>query len=86
MNHEGAVSGKLLIYWLVTIILPCLVLLLPVNEIMTADSEVFLSITLAAILVFHFEQVNGTVVTILLPIAYVLILGVPAEVAYKPGA
>lgn len=50
MNHEGAVSGKLLIYWLVTIILPCLVLLLPVNEIMTADLKVFLSITLAAIL------------------------------------
>lgn len=43
MNHEGAVSGKLLIYWLVTIILPCLVLLLPVNEIMTADLKVFLS-------------------------------------------
>ena len=84
MNHEGAVSGKLLIYWLVTIILPCLVLLLPVNEIMTADLKVFLSITLAAILFFIFEQVNGTVVTILLPIAYVLILGVPAEVAYKP--
>lgn len=78
MNHEGAVSGKLLIYWLVTIILPCLVLLLPVNEIMTADLKVFLSITLAAILFFIFEQVNGTVVTILLPIAYVLILGVPA--------
>ena len=84
MNHEGAVSGKLLIYWLVTIILPCLVLLLPVNEIMTADLKVFLSITLVAILFFIFEQVNGTVVTILLPIAYVLILGVPAEVAYKP--
>lgn len=50
MNHEGAVSGKLLIYWLVTIILPCLVLLLPVNEIMTADLKVFLSITLVAIL------------------------------------
>ena len=65
MNHEGAVSGKLLIYWLVTIILPCLVLLLPVNEIMTADLKVFLSITLVAILFIIFEQVNGTVVTII---------------------
>ena len=61
MNHEGAVSGKLLIYWLVTIILPCLVLLLPVNEIMTADLKVFLSITLAAILFLQHMEESGEV-------------------------
>lgn len=75
---------KTIIHWLVTLALPGLILLLPTSEILTPQLQVFLAITLAAILFFVFEQVNGTVVTIMLPIAYVLVLKAPLEVVYKP--
>ena len=76
-------SRKSIICWVVTI-LPCLILLLPASEIMTAELKVFLAVTFTAILFFVFGQVNGTVVSILLPIAYVLILEAPLEVVYRP--
>ena len=77
-------SRKSIIYWAVTIALPCLILLLPVNETITTDLKVFLAVTFTAILCFVFGQVNGTVVSILLPIAYVLLLKAPLEVVYRP--
>lgn len=49
-------------------------MLLPVNEVMTVQLKLYLAITLVAVLFFVFEQVNSTVVALLLPIAYVLIL------------
>mgnify|MGYP005767654561 FL=1 len=67
-------TRKSLVHWILTIGIPCLILLLPVNGTFTSDLKIFMAITVAAILFFVFEQVNGTVVTILLPIAYVLIL------------
>lgn len=81
---QGPSTKKLIIGWIVTILLPCLVMLLPVNEIMTAQLKLYLAITLAAVLFFVFEQVNSTVVALLLPIAYVLVLQAPAEAVYKP--
>lgn len=81
---QGPNTKKLIIGWIVTILLPCLVMLLPVNEVMTAQLKLYLAITLVAVLFFVFEQVNSTVVALLLPIAYVLILQAPAEAVYKP--
>ena len=77
-------TRKSLVHWILTIGIPCLILLLPVNGTFTSDLKIFMAITGAAILFFVFEQVNGTVVTILLPIAYVLILKAPIEVVYRP--
>lgn len=84
MMTETISSKKQSIHWLVTIILPCLILLLPVSETITPELKIFTAITVTAISFFVFEQINGTVVTILLPIAYVLILKAPAEVVYRP--
>lgn len=81
---QGPNTKKLIIGWIVTILLPCLVMLLPVNEVMTVQLKLYLAITLVAVLFFVFEQVNSTVVALLLPIAYVLILQAPAEAVYKP--
>ncbi len=51
-------SRKSIIYWAVTIALPCLILLLPVNETITTDLKVFLAVTFTAILCFVFGQVT----------------------------
>lgn len=51
-------SRKSIICWVVTI-LPCLILLLPASEIMTAELKVFLAVTFTAILFFVFGQVNA---------------------------
>ena len=51
-------ATKNIIAWILTIGLPVLILLLPGNEVMTGQFKGFLALTLAAILVFVFEQVN----------------------------
>lgn len=84
MSEQTTSSKKLLISWLVTLAAPCLIMLLPTSEVLTPQLRMFLAITFTAVLFFIFEQVSGVVITILLPIAYVLILKAPVEVAYKP--
>lgn len=77
-------SKKILLGWIFTLLMPCLVMLLPINDVMTVQLRLFLAITVTAIMVFVFEQVNSTVVALALPVAYLLILKAPAEAVYKP--
>ena len=66
-----------------TILFPLMVCLIPTNEMFTVQIRMFLAITLAAILGFAFEQINQTVVSILLPIAYTLFHVAEGTVAFS---
>ena len=77
INKVGAVKMS------ATLLLPILVCMVPTTELFTAQIRMFLAITLAAILAFAFEQINQTVVSILLPIAYTLFHVADGAVAFS---
>ena len=77
-------NSKLLIKWAVTLGLPLILLLIPCNEVYTLPLKLFLALTLAAILMFALENLNQTVVSLLLPFLYVVLQVAPANVALSP--
>lgn len=83
-KKNASISKKIIAGWIMTFLLPCLIMLIPTSEIITHELKLFLAITVTAIVTFVFEHVNTTAVAIALPIAYLFILKVPAEVVYQP--
>lgn len=77
-------DSKLLVKWAVTLGLPLILLLIPGNEVYTLQLKLFLALTLAAILMFAFENLNQTVVALLLPFLYIVLKVAPANVALSP--
>lgn len=77
-------NTKDLLKWLVILVLPMLLLLIPVNETFTWPIKLFFTITLLAILLFAFETIQQTAVAILLPIAYVVFQVAPSTTAFSP--
>lgn len=72
------------IKWLLTIIIPILILFVPETGGITKEIKVFFAITVAAILCFAFELLNNMIPSLLLPFAYAVTNLVPLEVALKP--
>ena len=70
--------------WAVTLGFPIILLLIPCNDVYTLSMKLFLALTLAAILMFAFENLNQTVVSLLLPFLYVVLQIAPANVALSP--
>lgn len=62
------------IKWLITILVPFCVALIPANEVYTDTMRIFFVITLAGIMLMAFETMNMMVVSLLLPIAYMIFL------------
>ena len=58
------------IQWLITLVIPLIIMLLPINETFTAEIRFFIAITLLAIFIMAFELVNMMVVSVILPIIY----------------
>lgn len=71
------------IKWLITIILPAALFLIPTNDIFTSDIRIFLVITLAGILVLAFEFFDSIVPAVLIPIFYLAFHLAPANVIYS---
>ncbi|NLT94691.1 MAG: SLC13 family permease, partial [Clostridia bacterium] len=80
------VDKKKTIYWVITIALPLLVMLIPTNEVFTPVIRNFLAITLCAILLFAFEILPQIIPSLLLPVMYVVIKIAPAEAVFGPWA
>ena len=82
-----AVSSKTntidIVKMIVTIGVPLAIMLIPINEVFTAQLKLYFAVTLAAVLAFAFENFNQTLVALVLPIAYTLLKIAPAEVAYS---
>ena len=71
---------------IVTLALPLSLLLIPTGDVFTAQMRLFCVITLMGILCYAFENVNQTVVSILMPISYIFLAKVDASVVFSPWA
>lgn len=70
------------LYWILTIGLSLLCLLIPTSAAFTSPIRTFFAITLCAILIWAFDLLPYVVVSIVLPILYMLLGLVPASVAF----
>ncbi len=70
----------------VTLALPLSILLIPTNDVFTSQMRMFCVITLMGILCYAFENVNQTVVSILMPISYIFLAKVSPSVVFSPWA
>ena len=71
-------------FWLITLLVPVIILLIPVTATFTRPIKLFLAITICAILMFAFELMDNFVPAVLLPIGYTLCGVVPSGVAFAP--
>lgn len=83
-HTAAAVDKTQLLYWIITVTLPLLVMLIPTNEVFTPGIKQFLAVTLAAILLFAFEILPQLIPAILLPVAYVVLDIAPAQAVFSP--
>lgn len=74
------------IKWIVTIGFPLGILLIPLNEVFTSSIRLFISMTMFAILVFAFENINQTAMAILLPMLYIVFKLATPAIAFSPWA
>lgn len=74
-------NWKYIISWCFTLGLPLCILLLPSGAVLTTQIKLFLAITLLAILVFAFENMNQTTMAILLPVLYIVFQIAPPNIA-----
>ena len=63
---------KAIIAWVVTILVPVILLLIPTSETYTSELRIFFALTLCAILMFAFDQVHSAIPALILPLAYAL--------------
>ncbi len=78
--------AKKKIAWLVTIVIPAIILLLPTTQDFNRDIKIFFAITVAVILWFALELTNNFIPALLLPVAYTLSGITSAETAFAPWA
>lgn len=78
------VRKKDIISWAITLLLPLMVMLIPTNEMFTGQLRLFCAITLMAIIMFALENINQSAISVMLPIAYIILNLAPAEVALSP--
>lgn len=72
------------IYWIITFVVPILIMLIPTNETFTQDIRLFFALTIAAILLWAFEIVQNLVVSLILPVLYIVFNLAPAQVVFSP--
>lgn len=83
LKKEKRDAGSL-VKWFCTLGVPLMILLLPVSEAFSRDIKIFLAITVAAIMSFAFENIDQTLVAILLPGLYIICKLAPSAVVLSP--
>lgn len=83
MTSSNSVDKKKLLQWIIILILPLSLQLIPETATLTLQIKLFLTITLMAILIFAFESLNQTVIALLLPVAYIVFEIAPANVVFS---
>lgn len=76
------VDKKTLIGWILTVLIPCIICMIPVTEAFTADVRLFLVITLFVILIIAFELLPQLIAAFLMPSLYLISGLVPVEIAF----
>lgn len=77
-------SSSVKIKWLISLVIPALILLTPTNELYTTDIRTFLVITVMIILILAFSLAPNMIPALALPFLYALANLVPIEVALVP--
>lgn len=77
-------TGKKKIFWLISVFIPALILLIPTNEVFIVQMKVFFVITIFAILVFAFELLDTYIPALFLPVAYAMAKVAPATIVFSP--
>lgn len=80
---EKKLNRVTLIGWMISILIPAVIALLPVSGVFTASLKEFFVITLFVILIIAFELLPKLIAAILLPSLYLISGLVPAEVAFS---
>lgn len=83
-KYPSPLSKRNKICWLVSVIIPAIILLMPVNDIFTAQARLFLAITLLFILVLAFELTDSYVPALFLPVAYIITKTAAPAVVFTP--
>jgi len=69
---------------LVSLMIPLLVMLIPANEVFTANIKIFLAISLWGVIMFALDFVDNFIPALLLPFLYVFFKIVPMNVVFSP--
>ncbi len=77
-------SPALKVKWLMTVLLPASILLIPSNAVFTREVRWFLVITLWSILCFALELLDNTIPAVFLPFLYTLLGVAPVAVVLAP--
>lgn len=65
-------NSKKIIKWAITFIIPLAIMLIPVDELFTETTRMFVATTVFAIVIYAFELLPAMIVGLLLPVAWVL--------------
>lgn len=74
--------NKTTLYWILSIGLPILLLLIPTTANFTSPKRLFFALTLGAILLWAFEIVPNLIVSLILPVLYLTLGLAPANVIF----
>jgi solute carrier family 13 (sodium-dependent dicarboxylate transporter), member 2/3/5 len=66
------VARKNVIFWILSIIIPCLVMLIPLSETFTSQLRLFFALTSFAICLWAFETVHFLIPSLFLPVLYII--------------
>lgn len=84
---ERLYTKKLFMKWLITLLVPCCLFLIPVSETgFTSAMRLFLAITVFAVFIMAFDTLPGMVIGLLLPVLYVLSGLAPLNLVFAPWA
>ncbi len=85
-NETTTKRSTIAIKWAINIVLPLIVLLIPTSDTYTLPIKTFLAITVFAIALIATENIPMGATALLLPVAYIVILKVPAATAFAGWA
>lgn len=63
-------NTKSIVMWIINILVPVAIMLIPTSESFTPEIRLFFAITICAILMFAFDQIHSAIPALLLPLAY----------------
>lgn len=82
----GKTSKKEWTTWLINLVVPLFLFLIPTSEVFTSQIRLFLVVTLMAILAFAFDSLPQAVPAIILPVSYVLFGFAPGSTVFEAWA
>lgn len=77
-------NAKTILMWLVALVIPLFILNIPTTELFTTQMRTFLVVTVFAILTIAFETLPQAAITLLLPVAYILLGLADSALAWYP--